>query len=295
MLKNVGHVTYHFLVVAVSAALALSIPAVVSYLAQAYLRFWTLTEHNEGYLVAAEVAIAAALILFLNDLRRNWKDRRLSRTARAAGLLLMSPGRGLLARWNAARLKREQGRAREVMIIGATGFRTFVDPSGDLHEPVKNCREARIMLLDPREEGTRARALSLPAPDATPERFREQIRASIEFLKGLRQIQKKVRLKLYPDTPLLKLAILGDFLWVRHYHPGMDASAMPEFLFRHSAKPGGLYGPLHQYFLWRWQDPRIPEYDLETDELVCQDGAGGWRREPFFSGMTSEAAPQPAV
>ena len=145
MLKNVGHVTYHFLVVAVSAALALSIPAVVSYLAQAYLRFWTLTEHNEGYLVAAEVAIAAALILFLNDLRRNWKDRRLSRTARAAGLLLMSPGRGLLARWNAARLKREQGRAREVMIIGATGFRTFVDPSGDLHEPVKNCREARIM------------------------------------------------------------------------------------------------------------------------------------------------------
>jgi len=295
MLKNVGHVTYHFLVVVVSAALALSIPTVVSYLAQAYLRFWTLIEHNEAYLVAAEVAIAAALILFLNDLRRNWRDRRLSRTARAAGLFLMSPGKGLVARWSAARLKRKQGRAREVMIIGATGFRTFVDPSGDLHEPVKHCREARIMLLDPREQGARARALSLPTPEVTPESFREQIRASIEFLKGLRQLQKKVRLKLYPETPLLKLAILGDFLWVRHYHPGLDASALPEFLFRHSPEPGGLYGPLHQYFLSRWQDPRIPEYDLETDELVYQDGAGVVRREPFFTGMASEAMPQPAV
>lgn len=291
MLKNLGHVAYHFLIVGVSAALALSIPTVVGYLVRGYLRSWPLIENDQFLLVAVEVAIAAALILFLHDLRKNWRDRRLSRTARAAGLFLVSPGKGLIARWNAARLKRKQGRAREVMIIGATGFRTFVDPSGDLHEPVKSCREARIMLLDPREEGARARALSLPAPDVTPERFREQIRASIAFLKGLRLLQKKVRLKLYPDTPLLKLAILGDFLWVRHYHPGTDASALPEFLFRHSPEPGGLYGPLHQYFLARWQDPRIPEYDLETDELVYQDGDGGARREAFLAG--TDSAPQP--
>jgi hypothetical protein len=93
---------------------------------------------------------------------------------------------------------------------------------------------------------------------------------------------RSARLKLYPDTPLLKLAILGDSLWVRHYHPGLDVRALPEFLFRHSTQPGGFYDPLHQYFLSRWQDPRIPEYDLETDELVYQSGANGARREVFL-------------
>jgi hypothetical protein len=283
MLKNVGHVLYHFLIVAVSAALALSIPAVVGLLARGYLRSWSVVESDKVFLVAVEIAIAAALIVFLNDLVKSWRDRRLSKTARAAGLALMNPGKGLLARWGAARMKREQGRAREVMIIGATGFRTFVDAAGDLHEALSHCREAKIMLLDPRAEGARARAMSLPIPEVTPERFGQQIRASIEFLKRLRSLQKNVRLKLYPDTPLLKLAILGDHLWVRHYHPGLDVSAMPEFLFRHSPKPGGFYGTLHQYFLSRWQDPRIPEYDLETDELVYQGDDGDTRREPFFA------------
>jgi hypothetical protein len=292
MLKNVGHVVYHFLIVAVSAAIALSIPATVGLLAHGYRHAWGLIESDKAFIVAVEIVIAAALILFLHDLRRSWRDRRLSRTARAAGLVLSSPATGLLSRWSAARLKREQGHAREIKIIGATGFRTFVDPSGDLHEAVRNCREARIMLLDPRGDGARGRALSLPTPEVTPERFGEQIRASIDFLKGLRSLQKNVRLKLYPDTPLLKLAILGDFLWVRHYHPGLDVRALPEFLFRHSPKPGGFYAPLLQYFLARWEDPRIPEYDLETDELVYRTAAGA-RRERFAAAAGADLAPQP--
>ena len=47
--------------------------------------------------------------------------------------------------------------------------------------------------------------------------------------------------------------------------------------------PGGFYDPVHQYFLSRWQDPRIPEYDLETDELVYQSDSVGARREDFFA------------
>jgi hypothetical protein len=292
MLKNLGQIFYHFLILFVSAGIALSIPTLVGFLARGYLRSWAMIENEKVLLVVVEIAIAAALILFFHDLRRSWTERRLSKTARAAGLFLMNPAKGLISRWNAARMKRQQGRAREIMIIGATGFQTFVNPSGDLHEAVRNCREARIMLLDPRGEGARARALSLPVPEITPERFREQIRASIDFLKGLRSLQKKVRLKLYPDTPLLKLAILGDFLWVRHYHPGLEVRTLPEFLFRHSPEPGGFYDPLHQYFFSRWQDPRIPEYDLETDELVYQTGEGGERREVFLPETDAEAVPQ---
>ena len=112
--------------------------------------------------------------------------------------------------------------------------------------------------------------------------IREQIMQSINFLKGLRAAQKQVRLKLYPDQPLLKLAIVGDYAFLRHYHTGQNVRHMPEYVFRNEQKHGGLYVPLNRYFLSRWQDPGIPEYDLDTDELVYRDRTGSEvRREQF--------------
>jgi hypothetical protein len=40
---------------------------------------------------------------------------------------------------------------------------------------IQNCREARIMLLDPYSEGASARAKSILDPNVTPETFEEQI------------------------------------------------------------------------------------------------------------------------
>ena len=84
------------------------------------------------------------------------------------------------------------------------------------------------------------------------------------------------------DVPLLKLAILGDYVFLRHYHHGADVQKLPEFVFRHQRNPGCLYNPLYQYFLDRWHDPALPEYELETDELIYRDKAGNEvRREKF--------------
>ena len=115
-------------------------------------------------------------------------------------------------------MKKILGFAREIMIIGSTGYRSFVVPEGDLHEAVQNCREAKIMLLDPLKHGAIARARSIPDPEITPEVIREQIIHSIDFLKSLKAAQKPVRLKFYSDIPLVKMAILGDYAFIRHYH-----------------------------------------------------------------------------
>jgi len=57
---------------------------------------------------------------------------------------------------------------------------------------------------------------------------------------------------------------------------------MPEYAFRNEPKTGGLYIPLFRYFLSRWQDPNIPEYDFDTDELVYRNRGGTeLRRENF--------------
>jgi hypothetical protein len=129
------------------------------------------------------------------------------------------------------------------------------------------------MLLNPHGAGARARAKSMLDPNVTPELFNEQIRKSIDFLKQLKTLQKHITLKLYDEPPYLKLAILGDYIWMKHYHPGLDVHSLPEYLFQHDQNPGTLYTPFYQYFLMRWRDSNIPEYDLDTDEIIYRDTA----------------------
>ncbi len=180
-------------------------------------------------------------------------------------------------------MKSDLGFAREVMIIGSTGYRSFVEPEGELHEALCNAREAKIMLLDPLKEGVLMRARSIPDPEITLEVMREQLIRSIDYLKGLRKAQKDVTLKLYPDMPLLKLAILGDHAFLRHYHTGLNVRSMPEFAFKNEQNHGGLYMPMYRYFQARWQDPNIPEYDLDTDDIVYRDRSGNEVSREQFS------------
>ncbi len=295
MAKRLAHISYHVIVVLMSAALALSTPYALSAMATGLLRAWAFIENEKLFLIALEILTAVILILFFNHIRRGWDDRRITRMARSAGLVGATMVKGIFAQRRMKKMKRKLGFARELMIIGSTGFRTFADLDGDLHEALQHCREAKIMLLDPFKEGAITRARAIPDPEVTPEVIREQIIKSIDFLKGLRAAQKEVRLKLYPDQPLLKLAIIGDYAFLQHYHTGMNVRQMPEYAFKNESKHGGLYIPLYRYFLTRWQDTTIPEYDLDTDEVVYRDSMGNEVvREPFIGSMNpAEADEEP--
>ena len=148
--------------------------------------------------------------------------------ARAAGIVYFTSSRRLLAKRRFRRLRERQAFGKDIMLIGSTGFRSFVNPEGELHNVLTHAREARIMLLNPFGEGAQMRAKAILDPGVTPEKLKDQIRESIEFLKTLRATQKTIRLKLYSDAPFLKLAILGDHLWLQHYHTGLDVQHMPE-------------------------------------------------------------------
>lgn len=292
MSKNIATMSYTVFVVLVSAALALSLPFGVSAVAEHLPASWALIENEPFFLVAIEIFTAVALIVFFTVLRNARNDRKLARMAKSAGLVPLTTARGIFPHACNRKLKRiKDGQAfgRAIMIIGSTGYRSFARPEGDLHAAMHNCREARIMLLDPREHGAIARAQSIPDPEITPEVIRGQITKSIEFMKGLQAHQKIIRLKLYPDMPLLKLAILGVHAYVRHYHTGLNVRFMPEFAFKNIEQHGGLYMPLYRYFLSRWQDPDIPEYDFDSDELIYRDQLGyEVLREPFNEVASSD-------
>lgn len=290
MAKRLAHISYHVIVVLMSAALALSTPYALSAMAAGLLRAWALIENEKIFLIALEIVTAVILILLFNQIKRGWDDRRITRMAKSAGLVRATTVKGVFAQRRMKKLKTKLGFAREVMIIGSTGCRTFADPDGDLHEALQHCREAKIMLLDPFKEGATTRARAIPDPEVTPELVREQIIKSIAFLKELRASQKEVRLKLYPDLPLLKLAVIGDYAFLQHYHTGMNVRQMPEYAFKNESQHGGLYVPLYRYFLTRWQDPSIPEYDLDTDELVYRDLLGNETVREQFPGIINPAA-----
>lgn len=288
MKKNAVHIAYHIAVVVLSAALALSLPDITKYFARMILYYWSFIENQELFLISTEITAAVVLIILINTFVKSWGIRRRSWMAMIAGLVRVAPAKARLARRRLKKLKEEQGSGRSVMLISSTGFRTFTDPESDLHNVLKDCREAKIMLLNPLMEGVTARAKSLADPAITPESFREQIIRSIDFLRGLKTLQKNIQLKLYRDVPLLKLAILGDYLCLQHYPTGLNVRKMPEYLFRHDKEDGNLFSLFYQYFLTRWLDPAIPEYDLDTNELVYRDKAGNEMKREQFNEVVME-------
>jgi len=287
-IKGSTHMLYHIVTVGLSAALALSLPMTASFIAKNFLIYWSLMGNDKLFLIAVEVMLGIGFVFLSTYIRKNWKDRKLSNMARAAGIVLVTPAKGFFVRRRIRKMKESQGIARDVMVISSTGFRTFVDPKGEMHQVIQNCREAKIMLLNPNNEGAIVRAKSIPDPDVTPESFGEQIRKSIDFLKALKAAQKNVKLKLYPDPPFLKMTILGDNIWLQHYQPGLDVQIMPKYVFKHDPNIGGLYFPFYQYFLGRWNNPDLPEYDLETDELIYRDTAGNEVRREKLNGVKIE-------
>jgi hypothetical protein len=276
-LSGTGQMWYHIGLVSVSATIAMSLP----YMAQGFLSYWGLVKNEKVYLVSAEIVVAIVLIVFLSFLGRSVRDAKLAKAARGAGLVHVFPGGRRVSPARITSLIQDHGFPRHVLIIGSTGS-TFVDPEGDLHSVLKHCLEAKILLLNPASENARVRAQSILHPEITLDSLMAQTKASIDFLKLLRAAQKNVTVKFYSDDPNVKLAILGDHIWLQHYHTNLDIQYMPMYAFRFNPKEHGLYTVFYQHFVEKWEHLETPEYDLETDDLVYrwEDGTEK-RRVPF--------------
>lgn len=286
LLRDAAGSLYHIVIVALSAGIALLLPAG----ARHFLAFWARVEQDKLSLIAVEITVAVLLIVCLNYIHRSMRDRALASVATGAGLVSFFPRRTREAQRHIAQLREEQGTGRTISVIGSSGHSTFVDQVGGLSSVLDKCLGARIMLVNPYSQEASARILAINHPEFTLEKFREEVRQSIRLLKRLKAMGKAVKLKLYSDSPLIKLVILGDYLWLQHYHADLDVKTMPEYVLRHNSKDHGLYTLYAHYFVQRWGNPEIPEYDLETDELVYRNKAGSEiRRERFEMEPTPEA------
>ena len=288
-LRNAAGSLYHIAIVALSAGIALLLPAG----ARQFLSFWSRVEHDKFSLIAVEMTAAILLMLCFNYIHRSMRDRALATAATGAGLVSFFPRRAPEAQRRIKTLKEEQGTARIVMVIGSSGSGTLVDQVGNLSSVLDRCLEAKIMLVNPFSQDASARLQALDHPAYDLPAFREEVRQSIALLKRLKAIGKVVKLKLYSDSPLVKLVILGDYLWLQHYHTDLDVQTMPEYVLQRSCKDPGLYTLYAHYFMQRWESVEIPEYDLDRDELVYRNRTGQELRRERFAIEAAPAAVQP--
>ena len=278
LLRNAAESSYHIAIVALSGGIALLLPAG----ARHFLSFWSEVEHHKLSLIAVEMTVAVLLIAALNFLHRSLRDRTLAAYATGAGLVSFFPRRARRAEQRIKQLKKDQGTGRTIKVIGSSGYSTLVDQVGDLASVLDKCLGAQILLVNPYSPETSSRIQAIGHPGCTLSGFREEVRQSIALLKRLKALGKAVKLKLYTDPPLVKMVVLGDYLWLQHYHADLDIETMPEYVLQHNRKTHGLYTLCTHYFEQRWESPEIPEYDLETDELIYRGKTGNeLRREPF--------------
>ncbi|HEX9154510.1 MAG TPA: hypothetical protein VF819_03035 [Nitrospira sp.] len=278
LLRDAAGSLYHIVVVALSAGIALLLPAG----ARHFLSFWSRVEHDKFSLIAVEMAVAILLIAGLSYVHRSMRDRTLAAAATGAGLVSFFPRRARGAERRIRELKEEQGTGRTIMVMGSSGASTFGDQVGDLSSVLDKCIGAKILLVNPYSQEASQRIQAIDHPKYTLAAFRDEVRESIALLKRLKAMGKTVKLKLYADPPLVKMVILGDYLWLQHYHADVDVQTMPEYVLQHNRKAHGLYSLCTHYFEQRWASTDIPEYDLETDELVYRSRTGSEiRREPF--------------
>src|SRR5205823_12792080 len=103
--------------------------------------------------------------------------------------------------------------------------------------------------LDPESQGAIERVRTIGEHEITRGDLRTQVEQTITFLRALPAAHQRIRLKLYPEPPLWKLAILGDHAWVRHYHPTLDVRVLPEYVFVHDRSEERRVG---KECRWRW-------------------------------------------
>ena len=291
LLPGLRQILSHGVITLLAVVIAFSLPAAAKYI---LYEWWPRVETDPNLLLATEISLASVLVLLLNLAKIAWDHRQKVATARLAALVYArNAGAGRLSRWRERTLLKLLPAARDAFILTLTGYDTFVDKNSLLRGVLEKSYEIRVMLVNPVGIGIRTRVDSMPQ-DITLLSFHGEIEASIAYLARMRKLGKKVTLKFYEDDPFWKVIVLGDHVWVQHFHSGFAVNQQPEYVFalQHHDPRQGLFVPFYMHFLDRWNEPHHPEYDFDTSELVYRDSTGNESGRSSL-GMQISGAPLP--
>lgn len=282
LLSGLRYGLSHIAITLLAIGIAFSLPAAAKYV---LYDWWPETQTDAHALLATEVGLSVVLVLLFNVLKVAWDSRRTIAAARLASLVYATDTNAGSSRQKAKRLIMKSSSPRDVYVLTLTGFDTFVDPDSLFHDVLGTAYEIRVMLLDPRSSAASRRVETIPDQHVNLQSLHEEIGAGIACLTALHKAGKRVTLKFYEHEPLWKVVVVGDNVWVQHFHLGFEVKRQPEYVFalQTGAPRQGFFVPFYTYFLDHWNDRRHPDFDFERGELVYRDEGGNEaRRVPLY-------------
>ncbi|MGE5240510.1 MAG: hypothetical protein ACM3NI_02590 [Bacteroidota bacterium] len=281
LLSGLRHSLSHIAITLLAVGIAFSLPAAAQFV---LYDWWPETQADTHSLLATEVGLSVALVLLFNVLKMAWDSRRMIAAGRLASLVYATDANAGPSRQKAKRLVKKSSSPRDVFVMTLTGFDTFVEPDSLFHDVLGTAYEIRVLLLDPRCAAASRRVDAISDKHVNLQSLHDEIAASIAYLTALYKAGKRVTLKFYEQEPLWKVVVVGDNVWVQHFHHGFEVKRQPEYVFalQTSAPRQGFYVPFYTYFLDHWNERRHPIYDFETGELIYrEEGDNETRRVPL--------------
>ena len=270
--STLQHIFSHAAVTLLAVGIAFSLPKVASFILYSW---WPKVAGDSHLLLVNEISFAAVLVLLFNLVLFARDGRRSLRMNRIASLVHVREGDNWLSRWSGRDLLNRISGTRDVSVMSITGYDTFVSERRNLHRFIEESYELRVMLMNPYGAGAKRRIQSLGS-QATLESYRQETEATIERLASLAATGKKVTLKFYEEQPFWNLIVTGEYVWVQYCHDGHELKNQPEYVFalRKDKPAQGLFSAFYVHFLDQWNDPRHPEYDLHSKELIYRNDKG---------------------
>lgn len=281
MLHALRHMLAHVGVTLLAVGIAFSLPLVAQFI---LFTWWPRVEGDSQLLLINEIIFAAVLVLLFNLFLSARQGQLSHRRNRHVALVHVRDADDARTRRIDRALARRIAGSRDVSVLSITGYDTFVSRHRPLASVIDRSYELRVMLMNPLSPGATRRIQSLGAPAPLLDTYVRETAATINRLVELAAAGKQVSLKFYDDPPFWNLIVTGEHVWVQYCHDGRELKQQPEYVFAlQRERPGqGLFPAFYVHFLNQWGDPRHPEFDFSTRELVYRDGAGGEsRRMPF--------------
>lgn len=267
------HALTHVVITLLAVGIAFSMPVVANYI---LFNWWPKVEGDSQLQLFTEIGLAVILVLLFNISKIAWDGRRSMRMNKIASLVHARDGAGWISRLQRRNIHKKLACARDVYILSITGHDAFGGENHELQDALEKAYEIRVMLANPYGDGVVSRVQSLDKPEERLQQCRRETEESIAYLRKLAAAGKKISLKLYDGTPFWRLVVIGEYVWVQHYHDGREVQAQPEYVFglQHGNPERGFFAPFYKYFLDQWNEPRYPDFNFDTSELVYRNSDG---------------------
>ena len=289
------HILSHVGVTLLAVGIAFSLPALAKYI---LFTWWPMVEGDSQLLLINEIVFAAVLVLLFNLFLGARQGRLSHRLNRLASLVHVREENDTRSRWRDRKLLDRITGTRDISVMSITGYDTFVSERRKLNRVIDTSYELRVMLMNPYGAGAMRRVQSLGDPAPLFETYCQETAATLDRLASLATAGKRVTLKFYDEPPFWNLIVTGEYVWVQYCHDGHELKEQPEYVFALiKDKPTqGLFSAFYVHFLNHWSDPRHPEYDFSTRELIYRNDKGNEvKRVPFPPVAEHREIRQPAM